>query len=177
MSGPHRLWLGAAEDSDALARLHSGAMSDAWPAPAFASLLSRDEVFVLLGAAGDSRSPQGFILVRIVADEAEVLTFCVAEDVRRGGLGTALLEAACDIVQRRGGVQILLEVSQVNVAALTLYRKCGFAEVGRRAAYYRQGSLAADALVMRKPIATVSASVHADVASSFPAGPESTKRE
>jgi ribosomal-protein-alanine N-acetyltransferase len=130
-----------------------------------------------MGAADDSRCPQGFILVRIVADEAEVLTFCVAEGVRRGGLGSALLEEACNIVQRRGGVQIFLEVSQDNLAALTLYRKCGFAEVGRRAAYYRQGSLAADALVMRKPIATVSTSVQADSASSFPAGPESTKRE
>lgn len=177
MSGVHRLWSGGAEDSEELSRLHSGAMSDAWPVPAFASLLSRDEVFVLLGAAKDSGGAQGFILVRIVADEAEVLTFCVSEEVRRGGLGTALLEKACDIVQRRGGVQMFLEVSQDNVAALALYRKCGFAEVGRRAAYYRQGTLAADALVMRKPIATVSMSVRADVASSFPIEPESTKRE
>lgn len=150
-----------------LARLHAGAIADAWPEPSFASLLSREETFVLLGAANGSDDAQGFILMRCVAEEAEVLTFCVVEGARRGGMGAALLEAACERVRGRGGVQIFLEVSQDNSGALALYQKSGFVAVGRRAAYYRHGSSAADALVMRKAISSVSPS--------FQVAPESTK--
>ena len=45
---------------------------------------------------------------------------------------------------------MFLEVSERNSGARALYQKSGFVEVGRRGAYYRQGSLAADALVMRR---------------------------
>ena len=150
MSGAHRLWMGSAEDAATLARLHAEAMCDAWPDAAFVSLLSRPEVFVLLGARAEAAAAEGFILVRGVAGEAEVLTFCVARTARRCGVGGALLEAALDAVRSRDGVQIFLEVSASNAGALALYQKSGFVEVGRRAAYYRYGSHAGDAVVMRR---------------------------
>ena len=158
-----------------LARLHAQAVPDAWPEPAFSSLLSRPEVFVLLGATHDVGDAQGFILIRIAADEAEVLTFCVAEAARRVGLGTALLKAACGMVRQRGCVQVFLEVSQENRSAFALYQKCGFAIVGRRTAYYRHGTLAADAIVMRKPISSDGSAEAGGVAPSFQVAPESTK--
>jgi ribosomal-protein-alanine N-acetyltransferase len=120
--------------------------------------------------------PQGLILVRVAADEAEVLTFCVAEGARRRGLGTALLEAACEMAQSREGAQMFLEVSEDNPGAMALYQKSGFTVVGRRAAYYRHGSLAADAIVMRKSLSTVCPPANEGLAPSFPAAPESTKR-
>ncbi len=149
MSERFRIWTGGRDDAALLAALHAPAFSDAWPEPAFASLLERDEVMVLLGAI-ESGSPQGFILMRMVADEAEVLTFCVTEAVRRRGLGRALLDAACGAARARGAVQAFLEVGAKNDAALGLYREAGFAEVGRRAAYYHHGTDASDALVMRR---------------------------
>jgi ribosomal-protein-alanine N-acetyltransferase len=144
-----RIWQGGLGDAALLAALHAPAFSDAWPEPAFASLLARDEVTVLLGAFGDE-GPQGFILVRTVADEAEVLTFCVTAGARRRGLGRALLAAACSAARVRGAVHAFLEVGAKNDAALGLYRDAGFAEVGRRAAYYHHGTDASDALVMRR---------------------------
>lgn len=145
-----RIWPGGARDASTLAALHAPAFSDAWPEAAFASLLERPEVLVLLGICGEGARADGFILVRAVADEAEVLTFCVADSVRRSGLGAALLRAACEAVRIRGAAQMFLEVSESNVPALSLYRREGFAEVGRRAAYYHRGPDAADAIVMRK---------------------------
>ena len=146
-----RVWQGGRGDAALLAALHAPAFADAWPEPAFASLLERNEVIVLIGALA-SEDAQGFILVRTVADEAEVLTFCVAEDARRSGLGGALLEAACNAARERGAAQVFLEVGARNAAAIGLYRRAGFAEVGRRAAYYHHGDGAADALVMRRAL-------------------------
>lgn len=149
MSAAFRIWQGGAGDAALLAALHAPAFSDAWPEPAFASLLTRDEVTVLLGTFANEPA-QGFILLRSVADEAEVLTFCVAERMRRHGLGRALLDRACHVARERGALHAFLEVGAMNVAALGLYRDAGFVEVGRRAAYYHHGADASDALVMRR---------------------------
>jgi ribosomal-protein-alanine N-acetyltransferase len=149
MSGP-RLRAGDVNDAAVLGQLHAAVFPDAWPDVAFTSLLEHPEVFVLLGSRPEASSEEGFILARVVAGEGEVLTFCVAEAARRCGLGRALLEAACEVARSRGSALMFLEVSERNSSARALYQESGFVEVGRRGAYYRQGSLAADALVMRK---------------------------
>ncbi|MCE9521037.1 MAG: GNAT family N-acetyltransferase [Alphaproteobacteria bacterium] len=149
---------------------------DPWPEAAFVSLLSRSEVFVVVGARTDQFLPDGFILVRTVAGEAEVLTFCVAESARKCGLGRALLDAACCIAAGRASGEMFLEVSENNAAAFSLYQKTGFVAVGRRAAYYRHGLLAADAIVMRKPLSDASPDIVEGHALSFRSGTESTKR-
>jgi ribosomal-protein-alanine N-acetyltransferase len=134
-----------------LAALHAPSFTDAWPEPAFASLLQREEVLVLIGAL-DDEAPQGFVLIQTVADEAEVLTVCVADAVRGRGLGRALLQAACDAARERGAMRMFLEVGARNEVALDLYRRAGFVEVGRRSAYYQHGADASDALVMRRDL-------------------------
>jgi ribosomal-protein-alanine N-acetyltransferase len=148
VSASFRVWQGGLRDAPLLAALHAGSFADAWPEPAFASLLARDEVIVLIGAL--STEPEGFILLQTVADEAEVLTFCVAESVRRQGLGRALLDAACDVARKRGVAKLFLEVGSRNDAAASLYLSSGFVEVGRRAGYYHHGAEASDALVLRR---------------------------
>lgn len=149
MSAQLRVRHGGPGDAPLLAALHAPAFSDAWPEPAFSSLLERDEVFALIGGPADG-SAEGFILMRKVADEAEVLTFCVAEGARRKGLGRALIDAACCAARERGAVHVFLEVGARNEAAIGLYRGVGFVEVGRRTGYYRHGDDASDALVMRR---------------------------
>lgn len=140
---------GGIDDAPVLASLHAPVFADAWPAEAFASLLSREGVSVFLGARA-AGSAEGFVLVRVAAGEAEVLTFCVAEAARRCGLGRALLRAAVDAAAAARAVEMFLEVGEENAAALALYRREGFQDVGRRRAYYRHGDDGADALVMRK---------------------------
>lgn len=150
MSEPFQLRAGTLSDAAVLGRLHAATFSDAWPEAAFETLLSHPGVFVVLGSRLAAPSEEGFILIRAVAGEGEVLTFCVVEAARRCGLGRTLLEAACDEARTRGCALMFLEVSESNDRARALYQKSGFVEVGRRAAYYRQGAHAADALVMRK---------------------------
>jgi ribosomal-protein-alanine N-acetyltransferase len=150
----HRLWLATPLDASKMAELHAPAFADAWPEEAFASLLSREEVFAVLGATGADRAAQGLVLMRAVAEEAEVLTICVASEARRDGLGRSLLIEACKIARARGADHLFLEVAETNAAATRLYHKLGFKTVGRRRAYYRQAEDAADALVMRRELGT-----------------------
>jgi ribosomal-protein-alanine N-acetyltransferase len=85
------------------------------------------------------------ILIRVAADEAEILTLAVAPEARRTGLGRALLDAACEAARAAGAVRLFLEVSATNQAARALYDAAGFQQIGRRRRYYADGS---DALTM-----------------------------
>ena len=47
-----------------------------------------------------------------------------------------------------------LEVAVDNGAALALYRRSGFEQVGRRRGYYDRGGVSVDALVLRRALNT-----------------------
>jgi len=91
----------------------------------------------------------GFILVRIAADECEILSLAVGPENRRQTLGCSLVEAAGRDAHRHGARAMFLEVDVKNVAATHLYRKLGFKEVGRRTGYYRVCDSLSDALILR----------------------------
>ena len=88
----------------------------------------------------------GFVLARVVADEAEILTLAVDPPSQGQGAGRRLLQAAMDDSRRRGAMAMFLEVAPSNAAALALYSRAGFVQVGRRPRYYPGGG---DALVLR----------------------------
>lgn len=142
-------------DAPRLAQLHATSFADHWPAASLEALLSRPQVAALGGLVNGEGGLQGFVLIQIIADEAEILTFCVQPDVRQLGLGRALLQSAFDLARARGVTRMFLEVGEDNLAARALYESEGFALVGRRAAYYHGAQadrVGADALVLRKPL-------------------------
>ncbi len=61
----------------------------------------------------------------------------VATGFLRRGIANALLGALIRRAKNEAASAILLEVRESNLAAHGLYEKCGFREVGRRRAYYR----------------------------------------
>jgi len=79
----------------------------------------------------------GFALYRIVAGEGELLNLAVEPGARRGGIGAALMEGLFELC-----AVWHLEVRQSNRAAIGLYERVGFLEVGRRAGYYSDGEAA-----------------------------------
>lgn len=148
---PTLLPLGAAA-VDVAAAIHAAAVDAPWSAETIGGLLAHPGVFGLLALAAEA--PEGFILCRVTADEAEVLTLAVLPAARRRGLGRALLDEAIARVAAAGAVRLLLEVSVRNAAALRLYGSVGFREVGRRRGYYAHGrGGAVDATVMALDIA------------------------
>jgi [ribosomal protein S18]-alanine N-acetyltransferase len=75
----------------------------------------------------------GFLVSRQTApDEREILNVAVALSERRRGIARRLI--AAELERARG--QWFLEVRESNIAALNLYKACGFQEAGRRNSYY-----------------------------------------
>lgn len=126
----------------ALAALHAAAFPprEAWGEDAMSLQLALTGTFGLIDDRG------GMLMGRVIAGEAEVLTLAVVPAARRQGIATALLRVARREAIARGGSVMFLEVATGNGAALALYRRDGFVEVGRRRCYYSDGS---DALVLR----------------------------
>ena len=78
----------------------------------------------------------GYADVWFVAGEGQINNIAVVPSYRRKGVGTALLEALIDQVRDLGGTEMSLEVRPSNTAAMRLYRRLGFEEVGERGGYY-----------------------------------------
>jgi ribosomal-protein-alanine N-acetyltransferase len=114
-----------------------------WGADAMALQLGLPGAFGLIDPAG------GFLLMRVAADEAEILTLAVAPEARWQGRAAGLLRAAAGQAAVGGARALFLEVAADNAPARALYAQAGFVEVGRRKRYYAGGS---DALIMRRDL-------------------------
>lgn len=109
------------------------AFGEAWTGPQCAGLLPMPGVWLSLAMDGDE--VVGFALARVVAGEAELLLLAVKRSAQRRGIGQSLLDRFTDIAKSRGAHRLHLEVREGN-RAITLYRRAGFSEVGRRRNYY-----------------------------------------
>ena len=97
---------------------------------------------------------RGFVLSRLAADEAEILTIAVESASRGKGVGRALLAENLRQAANAGARAMFLEVDRGNAPALALYKRLGFVAVGERAGYYRRkDGVRATAIVMRKALA------------------------
>lgn len=112
-----------------LAAIHVEAFATPWDEAALTELLAAPGVFAVA-------EEDGFILIRVVVDEAEILTLAVRPSARRAGLGGHLAEAAVVRAAAMGAERMFLEVAEGNVAARALYARSGFVEMGRRRGYY-----------------------------------------
>jgi len=125
-------------DAPALAELHVSSFANGWTEEAIRQLLASPGTF---GFCAEN----GFVLARVAAGEAEILTIAVRPSARRAGLGRRLVTAAAEQAARKGAQAMFLEVVTANAPARGLYEGLGFAEVGRRKAYF-DGQ---DALVLK----------------------------
>lgn len=92
----------------------------------------------------------GFAMARVAANEAELLLLACVPEVRRRGVGGALLRSVVNDAQDRAATKVYLEVRRGN-EALSLYRSTGFLQVGERRAYYRgKGNESFDALTFER---------------------------
>ncbi|MBI3549790.1 MAG: ribosomal protein S18-alanine N-acetyltransferase [Elusimicrobia bacterium] len=95
----------------------------------------------------DAGGVSGYGGIWLLPPEAQVTTLAIRPDVAGRGFGASLLEHLESHARERGCAMMTLEVSAANERALRLYRRRGYAIVGRRAKYYNDGS---DALLMTR---------------------------
>lgn len=140
------------EDLPRLAEIHERSFAHAWGADELASMKAQDGVMILTARRASpygTRQPLGFLILRLVADEAEVLTIAVDPRHRGRGVGKKLLQDGMFRLYSERCSSLFLEVDAGNDNALLLYRSLGFRQVGERKGYYKASENDGTALVMR----------------------------
>lgn len=129
---------GGASDLDEVMRIMNSAFpacyGEAWTRSQCAGILPMKGVRMVL--AERSGEAVGFALMRVIADEAELLLLAVEQNARGQGIGRALLDHFVDVSHQEGATRLHLEVRDGN-SAVALYHAVGFLPAGRRANYYR----------------------------------------
>lgn len=129
-----------------LARIHAASFVTprAWSEAEIAETLGSYGCFLELALGG-------FLIGRVIVDEAELLTVAVAPEYRKQGIGMTLVDRFLNHAADRGATRAFLEVAQPNVSAQSLYLRAGFVESATRKNYYSApdgGKV--DAIVMTK---------------------------
>ena len=131
---------------DRLSTLHAAAFAPerGWTAQEFRALLASPGTRLLT-------EDRAFLLGRVIADEAEILTLATCPSARRAGLARAMLRRFVELAGGLGAARILLDVAADNAAAQALYLGEGFTQLARRPRYFaRPGGPPADAIVMQR---------------------------
>jgi ribosomal-protein-alanine N-acetyltransferase len=142
-----------AERSAECAAIHATSFAYPWQEADFEQLFVASGTFADGAIEAKEEHLAGFVLSRIAAGEAEILTIAVAPEWRRRGIATSLLTPHMAGLAAIRVDRLFLEVDAENSAACALYARFGFQEVGERKAYYRTaGARLAGALVMRRDL-------------------------
>lgn len=138
-------------DASALSQLHRASFHRGWGADEF------EQILIERNALGhrlrSGRAIIGFIVSRMAADEAEILSVAVASRHRGRGYSRDLLHAHLGHLAGLGLKTVFLEVEENNAPARALYQRAGFRVVGRRERYYKDaGGTQLHAVVMQRDL-------------------------
>lgn len=133
------------EDVPAVMQIEQSCYSHPWSAGIFRDCL-RIGYRCLVLTDGDRLC--GYAIYSVALDEAHLLNLCICRSQRGAGLASLLLEHVSAEVTVAGADRLFLEVRPSNRAAIRLYRRSGFSQVGRRPGYYPAETGREDALVL-----------------------------
>ncbi len=134
-------------DAASIAALHKASFQRGWGEDEVYRLLVDNTVVAHRSMSGHTMT--GFILSRMAAGEAEILSIAVAPRQRGRRLARPLLDLHLRRLAGLGARAVFLEVDEHNAPARALYRRAGFYDVGKRKSYYQSG---ASALVLRRDL-------------------------
>lgn len=129
-----------------LAELEKQCFHDPWSVSAFEYELHNPLSLWLVAVADDL--VVGYVGSQTVIDESDMMNIAVNPSFRRQGIGEKLILKLINALSERGSHSLSLEVRASNDPAISLYKKLGFIQVGRRPGYYRNPK--EDALILRK---------------------------
>ncbi len=145
-----------AADTAAIAGLHAQFFSPPWDEAAVADVLRHPGSVALVVRAPDSARLLGYILGRVVSDEAEILSLGIAEEARRLGYASGLVARLGEGADAMGAARLYLEVAAGNGPAIALYQRLAFKRLGVRRGYYRHpGRMAEDALLFGRDLVSI----------------------
>ena len=114
-----------------MANLHlkSGLMTRSWTASEYKKLLESETTRYFC-------VENGFLIGRIIGEEAEILNVIVHPNFRRLGKAKYLICKFEKQAKNAGSAKCFLEVAESNNPANKLYSNLGYVMVGRRESYY-----------------------------------------
>ena len=131
---------------DGIAEIEKLCFSDPWSVNSITAELNNP--LSLWVVAMDADKLVGYVGSQSVLGWSDMMNLAVLPNYRRQGIGEALVAELISKLQQRENTCLTLEVRVSNLAAITLYEKMGFVQVGRRPNYYHNPK--EDALILRK---------------------------
>lgn len=116
----------------------------------FQYLLTKGKAVTLVAADKGKLLGYAMVLFNAGTSLARLYAFAVDPDLRRQGVGEALLKAAEDAARARNSMYLRLEVRTDNMEALRIYRRAGYRDLDVIEDYYEDHT---SALQMEKPLA------------------------
>ncbi len=124
--------------------------NDPWSRQMFADLIKNDNCIIDYIEDLQLSKIIGYSVICCAYDQADLANIAVLPEFRRNGIGQILLEEIFKKCIETGVLELFLEVRASNVPAISLYKKNGFVEIGKRRNYYSRPK--EDALVMMKTL-------------------------
>ena len=139
----------AESDLQQIIEIEQEAIAPPWTHGALLGEIYREDSFFAV-ARFEPRSPPllGFVILRRMGDDGELLQIAVDKAARRSGVADSLMAAALEFSKETSIGTIFLEVRKTNEAAVGLYKKHGFKTVRTRKDYYSDP--VEDAVVMMR---------------------------
>jgi len=132
------------EDLRAINELEEATFKDPFPSYFISQLADQNPHTFLV--AVDSGNVIGYAVVDNWSDHQHLVSIAVRADLRRKGIGQALLDR---LTERSKEGPLRLELRRSNKTALAFYLKNGFSQTGTAHGYYTDGE---DAIQMEKLI-------------------------
>ncbi len=142
-------------DLSVLSKIHHAGFNHGWSDGELEKMLNNDSYksFVAHPPKSKNSKPLGFVLVRSILDEAEIITIATSPDARRKGIASQLMRTVIRKLEYDRMNKLFLEVDEANHAAINLYKSIGFIKIGEREGYYSQAkddkAIRSAALVMQ----------------------------
>ena len=123
------------KDLDEILVIENEVMPLPWSFCSFHEAAISDHTLFLVAEADDGIA--GYIVMYLMQPEAELPDIVIKESYQGHGIGTELLRLAIEELKERTFTDIFLEVRVSNAAAIRVYEKLGFKEIGTRKSFYK----------------------------------------
>lgn len=131
------LWA-SPDRADEIAALHARLFDPAWDAASIISSIEHPASASFIAQVREPAVLAGFVIGRIAADEAEIISIGVAPEWQKRGVGRRMVEGLVRAARRAEVKRVFLEVATDNLAAGALYTSLGFVPAGGRKGYYKR---------------------------------------
>lgn len=136
------------EDIAQISEMEQSYFGQPWSESSIATYAEKGNTIFVVARRG--QEVVGYIAILCILDEGNLVSIAVHEECREMGIATELLDIAYEKAAERGVASINLEVRESNEAAIALYEKEGFVQIGRRKGFYSKP--AEDAILYLKEL-------------------------